>query len=188
MNIARLPNLNAGTASEVAMLYWLYGLVFYMRPTLIVEAGTFEGHATIVMATALRDAKIPGLIYTADVDDYSVMPNCERNGVQDYVKPFWGDYCDLLDGPLAGRSIDLAFIDSGPCICKGEVPPERLIEITMRSRHIKATLPRLAPNGVVVVDDMAAADDAWLGVKEFRDIAGLYLSAGRGMALLQRRA
>ena len=175
-----LPGLDSASA-ESGALHILYGLVLYLRPALIVEAGTYRGHASCVMGGALRDGGIDGEVWTADVEGYDATETVERNGLVDHVRLFHGDFVDMLDGPLGSRRPRIAFIDSGAVYAEdGQMLP---CEPGLRIRHVRAALRAVAPRGLVVVDD---ASGQWDGVEGLRGQASLYLSQGRGLAIVQR--
>ena len=169
-----MPGLD-GHSGDHETLTLLYALVRYIKPALIVEAGTYMGHATVTMAHALKEGKIDGEIWTADIYDYGAKASVERNGFSEYVKFFDGDFTDMLEGPLKDRKYRMAFVDSGPS-CQVETA------VDVRHRHALRALESLAPSGLMVVDD-AAGD--WSGVEEIRKL-GIYLPTGRGLVLVQR--
>lgn len=175
MNGISLPGLD-GSSAEVPMLYILYGLVRQLKPSLIVEAGTYMGHATTIMAAALRDEKLDGEVWSADPVDYGAQKVLDDNGLSGYAKLYRGDFADMLNGPLAGRNARLAFIDSGPV--HGSI--ETLTSI--RIMHFNAALNRVRSDGLLVVDD-AVGD--WVGVEHVRNLPGIYLPQGRGLKLVQ---
>lgn len=163
-------------------MHLLYSLVRYRKPTLIVEAGTYRGHATCAMALACKQNGV-GNVYSADIEDYRAADAIEANGLAEYVTLFHGDYGAMLE-QFNMRSIELAFIDSGPTVAPaGETSPSVMSNI--RFLHAEATGSRLAVGGMMVIDDMRTNE--WYGAKELRETAGLYLNAGRGIAIVQRR-
>lgn len=148
-------------------------LVRALRPAVVVEAGTYRGHATFAMAEAMWSADIDGHIYTADVEDHDIWPTLDNAGLVDYVTYHHGRFEQMLEnvpGP-----INIAFIDASE-----DATPD------LRIRYVNAVVPRLAPHGVVVVDD--ATDDGWPGAEVLRKSCGLYLPLGHGLAIYQMRA
>lgn len=174
-----LPGLD-GDACDMDTLHFLYGLVGYLRPSLIVEAGTYRGHGSSVMGEALRANKIDGEVWSADVEGYDAAQTVTQNDLQDYVTLYRGDFKAMLDGPLVHRKIRMAFVDSGRVVLNDG---EKVAD-DVRSTHVWAAYERLAPGGVVVVDDM---NGQWVGVEDIRQRASVYLTTGRGMAIVQRR-
>ena len=169
-----LPGLD-GHSAEDATLYLLFGLVKSMRPSLIVEAGTYMGHATTIMAAAMREAGIDGELWSADPMDYGALKVVEQNGLTDFVHLYRGDFNEMLEGPLKDRSFRMAFIDSGPSSTFQTADD-------IRHHHCEAARKRLKAGGLMIVDD---ASGQWVGVEEIRDQASLYLAPGRGLALIQ---
>ena len=169
-----------GHASDLGMLHLLYGLVMYVRPALIIEAGTYKGHAAATMALALRDSGTDGEVWTADVKDYGARGYIAANGLSTFVHYYDGDFEAMLAGPLKDRRWRFAFVDSG-LIVNGDTPAEE----DMRQRHLAAAKQGLVTGGVIVVDD--AASTGWNGAKALREEAGIYLANGRGVALVQSR-
>jgi len=169
-----------GHAADSETLLMLYALVRYVRPALIVEAGTYRGHAACVMGAALRDGKIDGEVWSADVVDYGAAKSVEQNGLQDFVHIYHGDFGAMLEGPLKNRLWRMAFVDSGITVDQSQdtTPPD------VRSGHVALAKSRLASGGLLIVDDMAGD---WTGVEALRHDAAIYLSQGRGIVLDQSR-
>jgi hypothetical protein len=164
------------TAAEPELLSLLFSLVAYCRPAVIVEAGTYRGHATLAMAAALRQHHIRGRIWTADVADYGQREAIIRNDVGHLVTCHFGDFEAVLEhsGPP-----DFAFIDSGPVVnATTGVLDNR--EVGVRYRHFLAA-QRLMPKGSLIVVDDTASD--WVGRAAIAQ-AGLTLLAGRGVTLV----
>lgn len=167
-----------GHSADEETLMLLYGLVRYLKPALIVEAGTYKGHAALTMGLALRDGGIDGAVWTADVKDYGAVQGVLQNDLQDYVQCYLGDFTAMLNGPLKDRTFRFAFIDSGLVADHSDkVAPD------IRSLHASVAYDLLAAGGVMVVDDMASE---WTGVDEIRKRATMTLKTGRGMVLVQR--
>ena len=169
---------NDGYACEPDTLHLLYALVRYLKPALIVEAGTYRGASACVMAQALKDSQTDGVVWTADVEDHGALETVERNKLQDYISLYRGDFVEMLAGPLASQRCRFAFVDSGSS-GGGEV-----LNTATRIAHCHAVFPILKAGGILAVDDAAGQ---WDGVQELRDQASLYLPNGRGLILVQRR-
>ena len=168
-----LPPLD-GHAAEDATLHLLHGLVLLLRPALIVEAGTYKGHAACVMGKALRDSQTDGEVWTADVTDHGAQECVTRNGLGRWVHCYHGDFGDML-ATLAGRTWRLAFIDSGPTF-EVEAPQN------IRTTHAQAAYDGLGPEGMMVIDDVWGE---WIGVETWR-ARGFVIPGGRGVALVGR--
>lgn len=89
----------------------LWSLVVNMRPTVIVETGTFFGYSTWFLAQALYWWSDGGMVYTID-PDFSHMAECVRKHPAVTLVP--GRSMDVLPKLIAdvGGEIHFAFIDS----------------------------------------------------------------------------
>lgn len=159
-------------ASHPATWDVLASFVAALRPKVIVEAGTYRGHAALAMAEALHIERIDGHIYTADVADFAVPEVVGIAGLTDYVSFTHGSFEAMLASIV--QPVHLAFLDASN--------PDNARQ---RLDHLDAVWPMLVPNGVVIVDD--ATSDAWQYAKELRDRADLYLPVGMGLAIFQKR-
>lgn len=173
-----LPSFD-GDACDQETLHIVYAFTSYLKPALIVEAGTYRGHAACSMGSALRNGRIDGEVWTADIEGYDAAVSVAKNGLEAQIKLFRGDFTDMLDGPLKDRSIRMAFIDSGRVVIDGID-----VEQEIRSRHIQAVWPRLQVGGIMIVDDV---NGNWKNVAGVRETANILLTTGRGMAIVQRR-
>jgi hypothetical protein len=164
------------TAAEPELLSLLFALVGYCRPAVIVEAGTYKGHATMAMAAALKHYKIRGRIWTADVQDYGQRDTVASNEMGHLVTCHIGDLEAMLErsGPP-----DFAFLDSGPTVdtTTGVTTNH---EPGIRQRHFQAVRRVMAKGSLIVVDDTASE---WIGREEIAR-AGITLLAGRGVTIV----
>jgi predicted O-methyltransferase YrrM len=165
-----------GHSADPETLHLLYGLVRYMRPSLVVEAGTYQGHATCAMAGAMRDAEIEGEVWSADIEDYGAAKAVTENGLDEWVRLCHGDFGEMLSGSLARRKWRLAFVDSGLVVGKDVTVPSNV-----RATHAMLAFNGLATRGLMMVDDAAGE---WDGVESLRG-NGIYLPTGRGLILVQ---
>jgi len=86
------------------------------RNVVVLETGTNMGISTIIMAQALKDLDVPGIVHTVDIDDENInlaKQNVERAGLSEYVHfnnqnsiSFLADFVEQKD------YIDFAFLDS----------------------------------------------------------------------------
>ena len=111
-------------------------LVWSLRPSLVLEIGTFSGYSALSMAAALPDG---GRIVTCEISErhaefaqrhIDASPYADRIEIR--LGPA-GDTIASLDGP-----IDLVFIDA---------------DKTGYSAYYDAVLPKLAPTGLIVIDN-----------------------------------
>ncbi|MDQ1437211.1 MAG: hypothetical protein QOK43_840 [Acidimicrobiaceae bacterium] len=111
-------------------------LVFALRPTLVLEIGTFTGYSSISMAAALPP---DGRIITCDVDETSnavARRHAADAGVADRIEFRLGPALDTiaaLDGPF-----DFVFIDA-------DKPNYR--------NYYEAVLPKLSTGGLIAADN-----------------------------------
>lgn len=121
-------------ATEYEVTAFVAALVRLLKPNVVIETGTYEGHTTTAIAEALAVNGV-GRVVTYELD--------LQRSLDAYQALKW--HVDagtvsirneaLTDCP---RGVELAFLDSG-----------------MRSRQadMDAVWPRLAPGGIVVVHD-----------------------------------
>lgn len=156
-------------ASEPVVWDFLASLALAENVKVIVEAGTYRGHASMAMAEACSVWNRPEThIYTADVTDHHATDIFTRMGLASFITFFHGRFEDM---PVPGP-VDLAFVDAS-----------ELATPYLRLQYVNLLLPRMAPNGLIVVDD--ATDDGWPGAKLLREQCDVYLQIGRGLALFQ---
>jgi caffeoyl-CoA O-methyltransferase len=112
-------------------------LVFLARPRLVLELGTFSGYSALSMAPALPEG---GRIVTCELEGKHA-DFAERHiaaaGLGDRIEVRRGPASETissLDGPF-----DLVFIDA---------------DKTGYLEYYEAVLPKLAPNGLIVVDNV----------------------------------
>ena len=166
--IHALLNTGGGDASSARTTDFLWALVRFFEPAVIVEAGTFQGHGALSCAFALRTAHLSGHIWTCDIAPSPVMAHAHTLGLADYITFVQGDLTDLL--PQVPHPIDLAYLDAGPDTTG------------LRWRHFQALQGHMADFGVIATDDV---DGDWGGVEHFRE--QFYLRKNRGLALWQHR-
>jgi caffeoyl-CoA O-methyltransferase len=138
------------------LLVWLSGA------RRVLEIGTFTGYSALSMAAALPPA---GRIVTCDIDpDMTALArrHIEASPFADRIDIRLGPALDTvatLDGPF-----DLVFIDA---------------DKTNYANYYEATLPKLAPGGIIVVDNvlwggrvLAPGDqsDDTLAIRAFNDL------------------
>lgn len=161
------------SASDPQLWDFLAALAIAQNVDVIVEAGTYRGNACFAMAEALRLGGREAMIYTADVVDYHITEPLRTMGLEQFVDLYVGRFEQMLDERVPGL-IDLAFVDASD-----ENP-------WLRLEYVNLLVPRMAPHGLIVVDD--CTDDAWPGAKILRDHACVYLPLGRGTCLFQSKA
>ena len=164
----RVPSLDL-EATEIETLAFLGEFLRYMQPELIVEAGTWRGHFASLAAQMCPESEI----HTADVkhwdDDKPQHPNLHYHIC---------DFEEML--PKLPKSVDFAFIDSGPVDFENIKEHEHFI----RFRHWRACKKYLSRGGYMACHDMI--NDDWAGADVIKEESGLYLPAGRGLCIWQK--
>ena len=114
-----LQELNRETHLKIQMPQMLSGhlqgqflemITTMLRPTRILEIGTYTGYSGICLAQGLTD---DGLLYTIDVNEElepMVEKYFERAGLTQKVKQLIGDAREII--PTLNETFDLVFIDA----------------------------------------------------------------------------
>jgi caffeoyl-CoA O-methyltransferase len=165
----------------------LTALVSMLRPSRVLEIGTFTGYSALSMAEALPP---DGRIVTCDISEEHVAIAREHIAATPYA-----DQIEIRLGPalqtlesLPGP-FDLVFIDADKGGYLG---------------YYEAALPKLAPGGVIVVDnvlwsgrvaDPADEDPDTVAIRTFNDhvaadrrVEVVMLTVRDGVSLIRRRA
>jgi len=162
-------------------------LTSLLRPTFAVEVGTFTGYSALAIASALPDG---GRLLCCDVsEEWTAIARThwEMAGVSDRIDLRIAPAIDTLGSLPSDHAIDLAFIDA---------------DKTGYLAYYNEILPRLSPNGVVLVDNTLwsgrvldpEADDAdTVALREFNEfVAGdtrcesVILTIGDGVTMIRR--
>jgi len=81
-----------------------------IKPSAILEIGTFTGYSTICLSKGLSEN---GIIYSIDINDEletTLNYNFKKAGISKSVKLFFGDACKII--PTIKTNFDLVFIDA----------------------------------------------------------------------------
>jgi hypothetical protein len=151
-------------ATDEESLRYLFALLEFVRPRVIVEAGTYRGHFACGAARIVPGAHI----HTFDPIDHG-WPRTDPN-ITYHQRDF-----DFVPEPF-----DFAFVDSGPPFVEGTE-----WEHTMRWRHWKFACESILPGGIVVCHDTGTTD--WQHATDIIAMSGLHLQAGRGLTIYQRK-
>lgn len=111
-------------------------LVKMIRPTNILEVGTFSGYSAICMAEGLEPG---GKVYTYEINDEQeefTRPWIENSPVADRIEFIIGDA--VVEAPKLGITFDMAFIDGD--------------KRTYRDTY-EAVLAMLRPGGFMIADN-----------------------------------
>ena len=174
--------------SSPVMLSFLQTLVLLRRPSKVVEIGTFIGLSALSMAQVLPEGA--SLLTFEKYDTFAALArrNLAANGAADKVEVVVGDALETLPARIANETVDLAFIDGD----KG-----RYVD------YFELLAPRMAVNGLIVVDDAffhgdalnaQPATDKGAGVKRMLEVAAkrddfhrTLLPLSNGVLLMNRR-
>jgi len=140
---------------------YLQMLVFALQARSVLEIGTFSGYGTLSMAAGLLPG---GQVVTCDVDPKAVEVAKRHAATSPY-----GDRIDFRLGPALDTvaqldgPFDFVFIDA---------------DKTNYLAYYEAVVPKLAPSGLIAVDnvlwsgrvvDPAASDDDTVALRAFND-------------------
>ena len=163
-------------------------LILLRRPRKVVEIGTFIGLSALSMGQVLPEGA--SLLTFEKYDTFAALArrNLAVNGAAERVEVVVGDAMETLPARIANETIDLAFIDGD----KG-----RYVD------YFELLAPRMADNGLIVVDDAFFHGDALndepttdkgAGVKRMLEVAATrddfhrtLLPLSNGVLLLNRR-
>jgi predicted O-methyltransferase YrrM len=90
----------------------IYGLVRAIKPSQVVETGTFTGKSTISIAKALRDNK-RGFLWSIDIKDFEAGKRLEEEKLTKFVKLIIGQSPQALEKVMSKNEIDFVFLDNG---------------------------------------------------------------------------
>lgn len=125
------------SAPETTLL--VAALAVYIKPTVIVETGTYKGHTTAVIAQTLLDCGHKSFrIWTAEIDDQyaaDAAAYMAANGLDRYVTVYHGDAQEMLE--TVPGTFDFAYVDGG----------HNRIELVEYIHN------RMSDNGLVLMDD-----------------------------------
>lgn len=164
-------------ATDTEALYLVSQMCLYERAYIAVEAGTYKGHGTLLLASALRAAGVNGHLWTADPVDCGVDEYLAKNDLTAFATYFNGDYLDMLK--VVPKPIDFAFIDAS------DHAPDS--DRLMRVHHLVVTIPLMRPGGIVCLHDTGGLRGDWAGRELIRNMGGLNLRGPRGLTVLQIR-
>jgi predicted O-methyltransferase YrrM len=161
--------------TELEVLDFLKELVTTIKPSLIVETGTFLGYGTLKLAEGAK-ANGFGRVVTIEFDPViyaKARERIEAAGLSDWVE------CrneSSLETRVDG-TIDFYFSDSA---------------LAIREQEIRRLLPQIAPNGVIAIHDASSQFEvvraAALRMEQEGLLSLVLLSTPRGLVLAQKRA
>ena len=130
-------------ASAPEQVELLCALVRCQKPEILVEAGTYKGHAAYHIGKVLEELD-RGRLFTADP-----VPNGQLATLKGLrrVTFYGGGFLEML-GSLP--HVDFAYIDASD--------HSKANGASLRWRHFEAVRAKLRPGGIICVDDTAADD------------------------------
>ena len=162
--MTQLPPLD-DMATDLETLQFLNKFLVYVQPKIVVEAGTWKGHFSVVAAEYLPNSRV----YTADIFNHD-LPKIQN------LFAYIGDFEEMLE--RISEPINFAYLDSGPPFFEGDE-----LESGIRWRHYQAVKPLMAKGGLIVNHDMNSRD--WNYAEDILADSSLYLPGGRGITIKQ---
>ena len=161
--------------AEAEVLEFLRSLVTTMKPSLIVETGSFLGVSTVWMAEGLRQNGF-GRIVSCEFDPVVFAKAQERiaaSGLTEWIDLRNGSSLEL---EVPGQ-IDLFFSDS---------------DLDIREQEVRRFLPQISPNGLILMHDASSHPGTVREAAKKLEAEGLIsvvlLPTPRGLAVAQKRA
>lgn len=153
-------------ATEREVLEFLFGLVRVEKPEICVETGTYHGHGTQAIVSALELNK-RGHLWTVENADYEYLP-------KDRVTYVTGDSVEWAS-VSAPDFCDLALLDCGP--------PEVRVQVMAN------IWPKINESGIVLVHDCLFYQDEFLAALEEASgqRANVTFPALNGLALWRKK-
>ena len=160
--------------AEAEVLEFLYTLVTTIKPTLVVETGSFLGVSTLWIAKALK-ANGFGKIISCEFDPLVFAKAKEKIAASDLSEWIELRNESSLEMRVEG-TIDLFFSDS---------------DMPIRESEVKRFLPQIRPTGVILMHDASShlkvVRDAALKMESEGLLSCILLPTPRGLVLAQRR-
>lgn len=166
-------------ATEPEICELLAALVMVRQPRLVVEAGTFRGHAALAMADACRRTG-SGRVVTFDPTDHGVQQYIDANGLR--------EWCTYVCGPFTvppNEPVDFAFVDASAPDSKGNM------NARLRWECFEALMPRMSPGGLICAHDTLWPAEPWFddeggeSMHRIRRVSALNLDCMRGLSVYQ---
>jgi predicted O-methyltransferase YrrM len=161
--------------AEAEVLEFLRTLVTTLKPSLIVETGSFLGVSTIWMAEGMRSNGF-GKIVSCEFDPLVFAKAQEKiaaSGLAEFIEL---RNESSLEMKVEG-AIDIFFSDS---------------DVDIRAAEVKRFLPQIRPTGLILMHDasshMKTVRDAAFALEAEGLVSCIFLPTPRGLVLAQKRA
>jgi predicted O-methyltransferase YrrM len=161
--------------AEAEVLEFLRALVTTMKPSLIVETGSFLGVSTVWMAEGLRQNGF-GRVVSCEFDPVVFAKAQEKitaSGLAEWIDLRNGSSLEL---EVPGQ-IDLFFSDS---------------DLDIREQEVRRFLPQISPYGLILMHDASSHPGTVREAAKKLEAEGLIsvvlLPTPRGLAVAQKRA
>lgn len=160
--------------AEAEVLEFLYTLVTTMKPSLVVETGSFLGVSTLWIAKALK-ANGFGKIISCEFDPLVFAKAKEKIAASNLSEWIELRNESSLEMHIEG-TIDLFFSDS---------------DMPIREAEVKRFLPQIRPTGIVLLHDASShlkvVRDAALKMESEGLLSCILLPTPRGLVLAQKK-
>lgn len=161
--------------AEVEVLEFLKCLMTTMKPSLVVETGTFLAVSTLYMAEGMKQNGM-GKIITCEPDPAVFAKAKEKIDASGLKK--WVDYrCEESLKLNVPGTIDILFCDSLP---------------ELREAEVRYFLPKMNPNGLILMHDASShlktVREAALRLEQEGLVSVVLLPTPRGLVIAQKRA
>jgi predicted O-methyltransferase YrrM len=160
--------------AEAEVLEFLYTLITTIKPSLVVETGSFLGVSTLWIAKALK-ANGFGRIVSCEFDPVVFAKAQEKIAASDLAEWIELRNESSLEMHIDG-TIDLFFSDS---------------DMPIRESEVKRFLPQIRPTGLILMHDASShlkvVRDAALKMESEGLLSCILLPTPRGLVLAQKR-
>lgn len=166
------------TATEREFCGFMAAIVRIMQPDLVVEAGTYKGHAAVTIGRAVKT--YGGRLFSADPYDHGVQPDLDAEDL-DCVNLYRGGFLEMIE-PFG--EIGFAFIDA--------TDHSRLDGADLRWIHFEAVRAKMPSGGIICTHDTLANHAPWGDGEQGRsreriaELAGLHFNHMKGLSVYQQ--
>ena len=161
--------------AEAEVLEFLYTLVTTIKPSLVVETGSFLGVSTLWIAKALK-ANGFGRIISCEFDPVVFAKAQEKIAASDLAEWIELRNESSLEMHIEG-TIDLFFSDS---------------DMPIREAEVKRFLPQIRPTGIILIHDASShlkvVRDAAFKLEAEGLLSCVFLPTPRGLVIAQKKA